>query len=312
MYSRLLKKPTHPTRGCVVESKKSFELRKKYQRLFRQRIILTAEIAEKSNIRYASASQSKTDTKIYLNEDSPLGEDGHIIKKKGNYLHAVVFDGVGGSNNSRQIVEFLKDYVHKNETIYGKLDDIVITPPNIPPTGATTIACANISPTTLDCMAVGDSVVQVYRNDKQVFTSTSLQHTWNMPAQMAFVNNMLNYTLPPVFQSFPLQTNDVIILSTDGMIDNLFVEEIEQIVSRWKEPRTISQLLVASTKRKINQRNVSTPFGKSIEKLLSDPIALQEFKNDLPKKNDNIEQELKNMMTRSKNDDCTVITIRID
>uniref|UniRef100_A0A6C0C9K6 PPM-type phosphatase domain-containing protein n=1 Tax=viral metagenome TaxID=1070528 RepID=A0A6C0C9K6_9ZZZZ len=281
---------------------------RKYQQLFQK-----MNISEKRTISYASASQSKcTIDTIHLDRDSPLGEDGHIIKEQGNHLHAAVFDGVGGARNSRQIVEFLKHYVRTNGTIYGKLGEIKITPPLIPPTGASTIACANISSSRLDCMVVGDSVVQVYRNAKLVFSTRPLQHSWNMPAQVKFKGNVFDCSMAPTFQAFLLQLNDVIILSTDGMTDNLFIEEIEDLLSRWKEPTTISQLLVATVKRKINMKSVATPFGKSIEKLLSDSVALQEFKNGLSSKNDNIEEELKKMITQAKDDDCTVIAVRID
>jgi len=308
MYAAFFR-TTHFKR-CPSGRKNSLILKEKYRQIFRNQLINIAPI--KRSISYASASQSKKDDKIYLNEDSPRGEDGHVIIERGNHLHAAVFDGVGGSENSRQIVEFLKHYVRENKTIYGKLDTLAINQGVKQPTGSTTVACANISTTRLDCMIVGDSVVQVYRNDKLVFATKPLQHAWNMPTQMNFSQGVLKCTSPPAYETFPLQIGDIVILSTDGVTDNLFVEEIEKIISRKHEPMIISQLLIAKTKKKNNMKVVSTPFGKSIVELFNDPVALQEHKNKLFEKFGDIEQELKKMMIQSKEDDCTVITVRID
>lgn len=260
---------------------------------------------------WSSSSRSKVNHVMYHNEDSPEGEDGHAIVAFKDHISATVFDGVGGSVNSREIVEYLKSYMQSNGEIYGMLKSIRADPRRIP-SGSTTIAAAKIYANNLYCMTLGDSVVQVYRNKKLAFSTKSMQCDWNTPSQMHFTpQGMLSATNPELYYTFALQSGDYVILLTDGITDNLYVNEIETVLRCHTDPKSISAVLINYTKGKNNMFPVRTPFGDSINKFLRDE---NRFKAHCENNGWLLETSIinfKKMMMQSKNDDCTVVVVQV-
>lgn len=260
---------------------------------------------------WGSSSQSKVNNVIYYKEDSPEGEDGHATTSFKDHFSVTVFDGVGGSENSREIVEYLKSYMQGNGEIYGMLKSIRADPRYIP-SGSTTIAAAKIYDGNLYCMTLGDSVIQVYRNKKIVFSTKSMQCDWNTPSQMHFTpQGTLSLTNPELYYGFVLHPGDYVMFLTDGITDNLYINEIERILRCHTDPQIISAALINFTKGKNNLFPVRTPFGDSIEQFMCDENRFRAYCESNGWSLEKSIVNFRNMMLQSKNDDCTAVVVHV-
>lgn len=94
--------------------------------------------------------------------------------------------------------------------------------------GSSTACVVRIQNGCLEGLNVGDSGAIVVRNGKIIFHSQEQSHSLNCPYQLSFENkNDLNCA-----QEFclELQKDDMVLLGTDGLWDNLFPNQIEDIV----------------------------------------------------------------------------------
>lgn len=86
---------------------------------------------------------------------------------------------------------------------------------------------------------MGDSGFVIFRlvngNYKLLFEFKEQQHGFNFPFQLAM---KLYYGDDPylsICQDFPIEENDIVVLATDGLFDNVFVNEITDLINANKD-----------------------------------------------------------------------------
>lgn len=98
-------------------------------------------------------------------------------------------------------------------------------------TGSSTliIAALNEEQNTLDILNIGDSSIWVFREGEVIFTVNHVAKQANCPRQLGTNTTELPSTLVSPF-SIPVEPGDLILMSSDGVSDNLWINEIEDIL----------------------------------------------------------------------------------
>ncbi|AMD19750.1 HCL401Wp [Eremothecium sinecaudum] len=202
---------------------------------------------------------------------SLTGEDNYFIaKKSNNRLIAGVADGVGGwaehgydsSAISRELCNVLKEIsLSDSKTLPPKklLDEAYkkIVEEEIVKVGGTTAIIADFGPDgQMKVANLGDSWCGVFRDSQLVFETVFQTVAFNAPYQLAiipddvrktarkrggsFIENSPNDADEYVFQ---LKPNDIIILATDGVTDNIDRKDMEIFI---KDREGINDLQAAT------------------------------------------------------------------
>jgi len=157
--------------------------------------------------------------------------------------------------------------------------------------GGCTALVGIIEGRTLKVANLGDSRLVVFREEEGVFSeivsSAVQQHYFNCPYQLASDGGD-GLEKADVWQ-MELQKNDLIVSSTDGMWDNLFVEDVTTIINQ--QPRLTSGYL--------NLSHLSLLLARLAHKVAKDPLAQTPFAHEAER------QRLK--YNGGKMDDVTVI-----
>ncbi|KAI8059954.1 phosphatase 2C-like domain-containing protein [Gilbertella persicaria] len=146
--------------------------------------------------------------------------------------------------------------------------------------GSTTACIAVLRHDELRVANIGDCGISIIRNHHYLFRSEEQQHAFNFPYQLG----MRSRDQPAHAQSFNIkvQKNDVIIMGTDGLFDNLFDQHILRLVRDHVDAYTIPgtaarpprirhhlepQLLadvLANAAKEVSEakRSVDTPFQR--------------------------------------------------
>ncbi|KAI9265999.1 phosphatase 2C-like domain-containing protein [Sporodiniella umbellata] len=101
--------------------------------------------------------------------------------------------------------------------------------------GSTTACIVILSQDELKIANIGDCGVSVIRKHNYVFRSEEQQHSFNFPYQLGTAS----FDSPQDAQQFTIkiEENDIIVLGSDGLFDNLFDEEIlEEIKNSTEDP----------------------------------------------------------------------------
>ncbi|KAL6930868.1 hypothetical protein ACO0R3_003991 [Hanseniaspora guilliermondii] len=210
-----------------------------------------AKLGYSSNFKLTSSIQytpkDRTKDAIYkkyikdLSNYSKTGEDNYF---KGDTRFAV-FDGVGGyihqgydcSIISSKFSKYLGEYNNGESChLYDALTYAykqVLNDSDVK-AGATTATVCQINEQTghMDVINLGDSWLGVLRGDKIVFETLKQEYYFNAPYQLAKVpgsnkGSISNTPDDAVEYDFQLNKGDLVILSTDGMVDNWGNQKIE-------------------------------------------------------------------------------------
>ncbi|CCH42149.1 putative secreted protein [Wickerhamomyces ciferrii] len=257
--------------------------------------------------------------------DSPTGEDNYFIAAKSAHEIAVgVADGVGGwaelgydsSAISRELCKAIE-----NGYLYGK-DAIFSTNPQyllneafetiqkngVVKVGGTT-ACLGVfkSDGILNVANLGDSYCGVFRENKLILATKIQTHGFNTPYQLAIIPQeiwdkhtkkengkkgrfIMDKPMDSDTYEFKLQKNDIIMFATDGVIDNINIQDIE-IFLKDNEDLKINE---------ISQKFVDKVYELSIDEEFSSV-----FSQELSKLT-------KQFYTGGKEDDITVVFVQVD
>jgi hypothetical protein len=84
---------------------------------------------------------------------------------------------------------------------------------------------------------IGDCGLMIIRGGEPIFRSEEQQHSFNFPFQLGTVSK----DTPKDTQSFvvKIQEGDIVILGSDGLFDNVFDEEIVDIVEAYTKAKVI-------------------------------------------------------------------------
>lgn len=121
-------------------------------------------------------------------------------------------------------------------------------------TGSSTLILASLNEAkeTLQVLNIGDSSIYVIRDGQVVFTAaceTSAAETKNCPQQFGTNSTQLPSEISRVY-SFPIQEGDLVLMCSDGVSDNLWVNEItealSEILDKEDEQKTLTEKLQAA------------------------------------------------------------------
>jgi serine/threonine protein phosphatase PrpC len=177
-----------------------------------------------------------------------FGEDAIFIKHLKDISFFGVFDGVSGvSNNGIDPAEFPFEFskemilkLNENSNIPEEIFAIknILTEKSFIGSSTLNISSFNKNTGVFKNFNLGDSYSVILRKDKnnkyeKIIDSIIQQHSFNHPYQLSNLQHSVIH-FPNSIQKFEIQLekNDLIISSTDGLWDNLFLEEIIDILNK--------------------------------------------------------------------------------
>lgn len=116
---------------------------------------------------------------------------------------------------------------------------------------------------------LGDSGFFVLHGNEVSFKTTPQQYGFNFPYQLALNTYVANRPEQAQGISLPIEPRDVIVMGTDGLWDNLFLEEcVEEVMECQNQgflPREIAKSLANLAQLRSLDKNASSPFQESAE-----------------------------------------------
>ncbi|SMN18431.1 similar to Saccharomyces cerevisiae YHR076W PTC7 Type 2C protein phosphatase (PP2C) [Maudiozyma saulgeensis] len=255
---------------------------------------------------------------------SPTGEDNFFIQANSvSDLYAGVADGVGGwaehgYDSSAISRELCKTMAEISSTL--NPTKIQLTPKEIideaykkikndkvVQVGGTTAVATHFDANgTLTVANLGDSWCGVFRNEKLTYQTKFQTVGFNAPYQLAIIPNAMlkeaaarggsyiqNIPSDADEYSFQLQKDDVVIIATDGVTDNIATDDME-IFLKDKKVETNTNL-----------QQVANAFVKDVVKLSKDPNFPSVFAQEISK--------LYGKEYRGgKEDDITVVMVKVE
>jgi len=130
--------------------------------------------------------------------------------------------------------------------------------------GSTTALIALLKDDELRVANLGDCCCSIIRGQDYIFRSQEQQHSFNYPYQVG-TNSQDTPRKDGQRFNIKVQKDDIVILSSDGLVDNLFDEDILEEVLRFQppfeSPQELSKALCSRAKAvSEDQRAVTSPF----------------------------------------------------
>ncbi|XP_038896719.1 probable protein phosphatase 2C 55 [Benincasa hispida] len=210
------------------------------------------------------------------NPSKPLGEDAHFISA--DKQTAGVADGVGGwvtkgidaGEYARELISNCAVAVDAStEAPAGDfLQTVLHTAFHMTTVarGTSTVCIVRLDGDELRSVYVGDSGFMVFRRYECIYKSPVQQQEFNCPNQLGREpgSDEPGVALCP---SITVMAGDIVVVGTDGLMDNLFVEEIERVLEAVAETATpeslASQLAMAAMYNSYDENFVS-PFSVAV------------------------------------------------
>lgn len=130
--------------------------------------------------------------------------------------------------------------------------------------GSTTALVAILRDDELRIANLGDCCCSIIRGNDYIFRSEEQQHSFNYPVQIG-TNSKSTPLKHAQRYNIKVQKDDIVILSSDGLVDNLFDEDILEEVIKIKpfQPEKVSEALALRAKTvSIDQFAVASPFSQ--------------------------------------------------
>ncbi|KQK23174.1 probable protein phosphatase 2C BIPP2C1 [Brachypodium distachyon] len=197
------------------------------------------------------------------------GEDAYFIACNGWFgvadgVGQWSFEGINAGLYARELMDSCKKYVMdsqgapemRTEEVLAMAADEAQSP------GSSTVLVAHFDGQVLHVSNIGDSGLLVIRNGQVHEQTKPMTYGFNFPLQIEKDVDPLrlvqNY-------SIDLQEGDVIVAATDGVFDNVYEQEIADVVSKSLEtdlkPTEIAELLAARAKEVGKSAWGSSPFS---------------------------------------------------
>ncbi|KAI9165800.1 hypothetical protein LWI28_020758 [Acer negundo] len=171
------------------------------------------------------------------------GEDSHFFcQEKKSFGLA---DGVGGwikqgidsGEYSRQLMNNSLIALNHQETRSGHVDPTRVLEEayyvtNCLGSSTACVIALNDDDHCLHVSNVGDSGFLVFRNSECIFQSPIQQHGFNHPYQLGCTSRFSDSVDIAMEIVVPVQSGDIVVAGTDGLLDNMFPSEIEQIITK--------------------------------------------------------------------------------
>lgn len=199
------------------------------------------------------------------------GEDAYFLSDD---LKAIgVADGVGGWGDigvdpalySRSLMEGAKLYAESQPT---NRDPVDIMQEGYQYStyvqGSSTCCVLVLDGSHLHAANLGDSGFMVLRGMEIVYRTKEQQHSFNFPYQIG--TGSADKPQHSQRITVEVQPGDLIIVGTDGLWDNLFDEDILEVVANAgsnNDPATIAQHIARQAHIVANDKDILSPFSKS-------------------------------------------------
>lgn len=169
---------------------------------------------------------------------SKLGEDAYFVLADGSAFG--VADGVGGwilsgidsGHYSRKLMQMSEFFIeskrfdaHPKQVLWAAYNQTQLL-------GSSTACLLKVKHDQLHATNCGDSGFVIIRGSEVAFQSPSQQHKFNFPRQLGRPGLNRAAETPARAQIFKcqLRPGDIIVAGTDGLFDNVFVEEVAALV----------------------------------------------------------------------------------
>eukprot|EP00899_Mesostigma_viride_P025492 jgi/Mesvir1/6127/Mv00831-RA.1 len=206
------------------------------------------------------------------------GEDAWFIAA--NQLAMGVADGVGGWARhgidaglfSRSLMSLVRQrYEASGAASCSELIDILASAHAATgdPGSATVCLAALDKESVLHLLVLGDSGCLVLRDGEIVFKSAAQQKAFNFPYQ---IGNAGPSESPgdALLYELELQQGDVIVLATDGVLDNLFDEDVVKLLLETRRQKgsaqIAAQLIAVAAQAKARDKTYDSPFAINARK----------------------------------------------
>lgn len=197
------------------------------------------------------------------------GEDSSFISKDKQSFG--VADGVGGwielgidpSLYSKALMQFCKEKLEydENASLSQVLDYAYEETIEEQIRGSTTACICKLNGSTLHTLNIGDSAILIIRNGEVIYRSEEQTHSFNYPYQLGL---NCDKTDVAVSVDIDVQPEDIVIVATDGIFDNLFDNDILQIVAKNKHQSNLAEILTREAQSVSLSSNVITPFSERL------------------------------------------------
>jgi protein phosphatase PTC7 len=203
------------------------------------------------------------------------GEDYYFIADDGRTVG--VADGVGGwagvpgadpARYSRDLMTFSKSLCHLAdprailEAACARLDLTV--------RGSTTALVAQLRDDRMRVCNVGDSALAIFRGGRMLFRTRDTVFGFNFPFQLGYRGNVL--PKDGTYDAVPVAAGDVVLLGTDGLWDNVWMQAIERRVAErmgtgdGKFVEALARDLAESAHENGKDKEFSSPFAREAAK----------------------------------------------
>ncbi|KAF4378917.1 hypothetical protein F8388_022004 [Cannabis sativa] len=174
----------------------------------------------------------------YIPKDDVIGEDSHFICKEQEIIG--VADGVGGwASRGIDAGEYARQLM--NHSVKAIVDNNITDPKSILKEAFMANAKAEIQGSSTACILshndgvmqsvnVGDSGFIIFRNNELIYRSKTQQRGFNTPYQLGNSQGCDTPDCAETVKIIEMVPGDVIVLGTDGIFDNMFVSEIEEVL----------------------------------------------------------------------------------
>lgn len=128
--------------------------------------------------------------------------------------------------------------------------------------GSSTACIITLDGLRLNAANLGDSGFMVLRGTQIIYRTKEQQHSFNFPYQIGTGSADRPEHAQRI--TIEVQPGDLIILGTDGLWDNLFDEDIvELVLQSYSDPASIAQVISHQAHLIANNKDILSPFSKS-------------------------------------------------
>jgi protein phosphatase PTC7 len=125
--------------------------------------------------------------------------------------------------------------------------------------GTTTACVALLDDGQLNSVNVGDSGFIIIREDQVIQSRQITIHGFNFPFQLG--QGSPDQPEDGVVDSFELKPEDIIVMATDGLWDNLFEEQVEELVVKKSDMSKLAKNIAEEARFSATEPGRKTPWS---------------------------------------------------